>query len=150
MIVQIKNRLITARSRQKSYADVRRKPMEFNVGDMVMLKVSPWKGVIRFGKRGKLSPRYVGPFKIIVKEEVPWFVELTERSRILQWKEKDFFIEELSASNSEQVSEDVHLILAFADTSAPVINDRMMDELGSSRGGLAWFFSFELLNIHPF
>ncbi|GJR72165.1 putative reverse transcriptase domain-containing protein [Tanacetum coccineum] len=50
-IVQIKNWLITARSRQKSYADVRRKPMEFQVGDMVMLKVSPWKGVIRFGKR---------------------------------------------------------------------------------------------------
>ncbi|GJS92548.1 putative reverse transcriptase domain-containing protein [Tanacetum coccineum] len=51
MIVQIKNRLITARSRQKSYADVRRKPMEFQVGDMVPLKVSPWKGVIHFGKR---------------------------------------------------------------------------------------------------
>ncbi|GJT28511.1 hypothetical protein Tco_0908786 [Tanacetum coccineum] len=65
MIVQIKNRLLTARSRQKSYADVRRKPMEFQVGDMVMLKVSPWKGVIRFGKHGKLSPRYIGPFKII-------------------------------------------------------------------------------------
>ncbi|GJZ55637.1 putative reverse transcriptase domain-containing protein [Tanacetum coccineum] len=64
-IVQIKNRLLTARSRQKSYADVRRKLMEFSVGDMVMLKVSPWKGVIRFGKRGKLSPRYVGPFKVI-------------------------------------------------------------------------------------
>ncbi|GKA57903.1 putative reverse transcriptase domain-containing protein [Tanacetum coccineum] len=64
-IVQIKNRLLTARRRQKSYADVRRKPLEFNVGDMVMLKVSPWKGVIRSGKRGKLSPRYVGSFKII-------------------------------------------------------------------------------------
>ncbi|GJS19335.1 putative reverse transcriptase domain-containing protein [Tanacetum coccineum] len=64
-IVQIKNRLLTARSLQKSYADVRHKPMEFSVGDMVMLKVSPWKGVIRFGKRGKLSPWYIGPFKII-------------------------------------------------------------------------------------
>nr|GEY07911.1 putative reverse transcriptase domain-containing protein [Tanacetum cinerariifolium] len=52
-------------SRQKSYADVRRKPLEFEVGDRVMLKVSPWKGVIRFGKRGKLSPRYIGPFKIL-------------------------------------------------------------------------------------
>ncbi|GJV06681.1 putative reverse transcriptase domain-containing protein [Tanacetum coccineum] len=52
-------------SRQKSYADVRRKPLEFDVGDMVMIKVSPWKGVIRFGKRGKSSLRYVGPFKII-------------------------------------------------------------------------------------
>ncbi|GJT64295.1 putative reverse transcriptase domain-containing protein [Tanacetum coccineum] len=64
-IIQIKNHLLTARSRQKSYADVRRKPIEFDVGDMDMLKVSPWKGVIRFGKRGKLSPRYVGLFKII-------------------------------------------------------------------------------------
>nr|GEV30847.1 hypothetical protein [Tanacetum cinerariifolium] len=63
--MQIKNRLLTARSHQKTYADVRHKPLEFNVGDMVMLKVSPWKGVIRFGKRGKLSPQYVGPFKII-------------------------------------------------------------------------------------
>nr|GEW73703.1 putative reverse transcriptase domain-containing protein [Tanacetum cinerariifolium] len=64
-IVQIKNRLLTARSRQKSYADVRRKPIEFEVGDKVMLKVSPWKGVVRFGKRGKLSPLYIGPFEII-------------------------------------------------------------------------------------
>nr|GEW20666.1 reverse transcriptase domain-containing protein [Tanacetum cinerariifolium] len=64
-IDQIKNQLLTARSHQKSYADVRRKPMEFEVGDKVMLKVSPWKGVIHFGKRGKLSPRYIGPFEII-------------------------------------------------------------------------------------
>ncbi|GKC07404.1 putative reverse transcriptase domain-containing protein [Tanacetum coccineum] len=64
-IVQIKNRLLTARSCQKSYTDVRRKPMEFSVRDMVMLKVLPWKGVIHFGNRGKLSPRYVGPFKVI-------------------------------------------------------------------------------------
>ncbi|GJT50065.1 putative reverse transcriptase domain-containing protein [Tanacetum coccineum] len=64
-IVQIKNRLLTARSRQKSYADLKRRLTEFEVGDKVMLKVSPWKGVIRFGKRGKLSPRFVGPFKVI-------------------------------------------------------------------------------------
>ncbi|GKA28383.1 putative reverse transcriptase domain-containing protein [Tanacetum coccineum] len=49
----------------RAYVDVRRKPMEFSEGDRVMLKVSPWKGVIRFGKRGKLSPRFVRPFKII-------------------------------------------------------------------------------------
>ncbi|GKB37570.1 putative reverse transcriptase domain-containing protein [Tanacetum coccineum] len=55
-IVQIKNRLLAACSRQKSYADVRRKPLEFNVGDKVMLKVSTWKGVICFGKRRKLEP----------------------------------------------------------------------------------------------
>ncbi|GKD95213.1 hypothetical protein Tco_1375050 [Tanacetum coccineum] len=52
-----------ARDRQKSYADLKRKPMEFHVGDKFMLKVSPWKWVIRFGKRGKLNPMYVGPFK---------------------------------------------------------------------------------------
>nr|GEW12609.1 putative reverse transcriptase domain-containing protein [Tanacetum cinerariifolium] len=63
-IVQIKSRIQAARDLQKSYADVRRKPLEFQVGDKVMLKVSPWKGVIRFGKRGKLNPRYIGPFKI--------------------------------------------------------------------------------------
>ncbi|GJV83678.1 hypothetical protein Tco_1523576 [Tanacetum coccineum] len=55
----------TFRSRQKSYADKRRKPLEFQVGDRVLLKVSPWKGVVRFGKKGKLAPRYVGPFEIV-------------------------------------------------------------------------------------
>ncbi|GKA49214.1 hypothetical protein Tco_0742172 [Tanacetum coccineum] len=55
------------RYRQKSYTDLKRKPMEFQVGDRVMLKVSPWKGVVRFGKRGKLNPRYVGPFKVLEK-----------------------------------------------------------------------------------
>ncbi|KAJ9544482.1 hypothetical protein OSB04_024189 [Centaurea solstitialis] len=61
----IRDRLKAARDRQKSYADNRRKPLEFQVGDRVLLKVSPWKGLVRFGKRGKLSPRYVGPFEII-------------------------------------------------------------------------------------
>ncbi|GJR74792.1 hypothetical protein Tco_0087157 [Tanacetum coccineum] len=68
-IVQIKSRIQAARDRQKSYADVRRKPLEFQVGDRVMLKVSPWKGVIRFGKREKLNPRYIGPFKKCLSDE---------------------------------------------------------------------------------
>ncbi|GJR12904.1 putative reverse transcriptase domain-containing protein [Tanacetum coccineum] len=55
------------KDRQRSYANVRRKPLEFQVGDRVMLKVSPRKGVIRFGKRGKLNPRYIRPFKILKK-----------------------------------------------------------------------------------
>ncbi|GJS34961.1 putative reverse transcriptase domain-containing protein [Tanacetum coccineum] len=66
-IIQIKQRMQVACDRQKSYADLKRKPMEFQVGDKVMLKVSPWKGVVRFGKRGKLNPRYVGPFKVLEK-----------------------------------------------------------------------------------
>ncbi|GJX91506.1 retrovirus-related pol polyprotein from transposon TNT 1-94 [Tanacetum coccineum] len=78
-IVQIKNRLLTARSRQKSYADRRLKPLEFEVGDMVLLKVSPWKGAVRFGKRGKLSPRYIGPFKIVARVgPVAYTLELPE------------------------------------------------------------------------
>ncbi|GJV92483.1 putative reverse transcriptase domain-containing protein [Tanacetum coccineum] len=66
-ISQIKDRLEVACDRQKSYADKRRKPLEFSVGDYVLLKVSPWKGVVRFGKKGKLAPRFVEPFKIIEK-----------------------------------------------------------------------------------
>ncbi|GKE63650.1 hypothetical protein Tco_1514017, partial [Tanacetum coccineum] len=56
-----------AQDRQKSYADQKRKPMEFEVGDRVMLKFSPLKGVVWFGKRGKLNPRYVGPFRVLAK-----------------------------------------------------------------------------------
>ncbi|KAD3336316.1 hypothetical protein E3N88_31835 [Mikania micrantha] len=63
-IAQIQQRLQATRSRQKSYADKRRKPLEFDVGDRVMLKVSPWKGVVWFGAKGKLAPMYVGPFEI--------------------------------------------------------------------------------------
>ena len=61
----IRQRLLTAQSRQKSYADVRRRPLEFEVGDHVFLKVMPKRGVVRFGKRGKLSPRFIGPFEIL-------------------------------------------------------------------------------------
>ncbi|GKB76242.1 hypothetical protein Tco_0943137 [Tanacetum coccineum] len=76
-IIQIKQRMQAARDRQKSYADLKRKPMEFQVGDKVMLKVSPWKGVVRFGKRGKLNPRYVRPFKVLEKVgEVAYKLEL--------------------------------------------------------------------------
>ncbi|GKF54044.1 hypothetical protein Tco_0160954, partial [Tanacetum coccineum] len=64
-IVQIRQCLQAARDRQRSYANVRRKPLEFEVGDRVMLKVSPRKGVIRLRKRGKLDPQYIGPFKIL-------------------------------------------------------------------------------------
>ncbi|GKD33397.1 putative reverse transcriptase domain-containing protein [Tanacetum coccineum] len=66
-ISQIKDRLKAAHDRQKSYADKRRKPLEFSVGYYVLLKVSPWKGVVRFGKKGKLASRCVGPFEIVEK-----------------------------------------------------------------------------------
>ncbi|GKC03901.1 hypothetical protein Tco_0995511, partial [Tanacetum coccineum] len=83
-IIQIKQRMQAARDRQKSYADLKRKLMEFHVGDKVMLKFLPWKGVIRFGKQGKLNPRYVGPFKVLEKVgEVAYKLELPkELSRV--------------------------------------------------------------------
>ncbi|GJZ12341.1 putative reverse transcriptase domain-containing protein [Tanacetum coccineum] len=89
-IFQIKERLKTARSRQKSYADKRRKPLEFKVGDRVLLKVSPWKGVVRFGKKGKLAPRYVGPFEIVecvglLDVQVPFDeIEIDENLRFVE------------------------------------------------------------------
>ncbi|GKE22411.1 putative reverse transcriptase domain-containing protein [Tanacetum coccineum] len=95
-IIQIKSRIQAARDHQKSYADVRRKPLEFQIGDKVMLKVSPWTGVIRFGKRGKLNPRYIGPFKIIAKNlkkcmvNEPLAIPLDE----IQIDDKLHFIEE--------------------------------------------------------
>lgn len=61
----IKERLVAAQDRQKKWADRRRTPLEFAVGDNVYLKIAPWKGVIRFGKGGKLAPRYVGPYRIL-------------------------------------------------------------------------------------
>ena len=61
----IRQRLLMAQSRQKSYADVRRRPLEFEVGDHVFLKVMPKRGVVRFGKRGKLLPRFIRPFEIL-------------------------------------------------------------------------------------
>nr|GFC27570.1 reverse transcriptase domain-containing protein [Tanacetum cinerariifolium] len=80
-IVQIKQRMQAARDRQKSYADLKRKPIEFQVRDKVMLKVSPWKGVLRFGKRGKLNPR-------IPLVKVRWN---SKRGPNFTWERKDQF-----------------------------------------------------------
>ncbi|GJW88736.1 putative reverse transcriptase domain-containing protein [Tanacetum coccineum] len=83
-IIHIKQRIQAAHDRQKSYADLKRNLMEFQVGDRVMLKVSPWKGVVHFDKRGKLNPRYVGPFKVLAKfRSVAYKLELPqEQSRV--------------------------------------------------------------------
>nr|GEV38300.1 putative reverse transcriptase domain-containing protein [Tanacetum cinerariifolium] len=78
-ISQIKDRVKAARDRQKSYADKRRKPLEFSVCDYVLFKVSPWKGVVCFGKKEKLAPRFVRPFEIIEKVSlVAYILDLPE------------------------------------------------------------------------
>ena len=65
MVHIIRNRLQMAYSRHQSYDDHRRRDLEFEEGDMVYLKISSMKGMVRFGKKGKLSPRYVGPYEIL-------------------------------------------------------------------------------------
>ncbi|GJR19400.1 putative reverse transcriptase domain-containing protein [Tanacetum coccineum] len=84
-MVQIRQRLQAARDQQRSYANVRQKPLEFQVRDRVILKVSPQKGVIQFGKRGKLNPGYIGPFKILKRVgPVAYTLELHEELSNIQ------------------------------------------------------------------
>ncbi|GJY35951.1 putative reverse transcriptase domain-containing protein [Tanacetum coccineum] len=136
MIVQIKNRLLAARSRQKSYADVRRKPLEFEVGDKVMLKVSLWKGVVRFRKRGKVSPHYIGPFKILSR--VGLVAYKLELPRELQGIHNTFHVSNLKKCLSDEehiipldevrIDEKLHFI------EEPIkIMDREVKQLKQSR-----------------
>ncbi|GKB67535.1 putative nucleotidyltransferase, ribonuclease H [Tanacetum coccineum] len=129
-------RIQAARDRQKSYADRRRKPLESKVGDKVMLKVSPWKRVIRFGKRGKLNPRYIGPFRIIAKVgTLAYRLELPEQlSRVhstfhVSNLKKGFVDEPLAIPLDEiQIDDKLHFI------EEPVeIMDREVKRLNQSR-----------------
>nr|GEV32258.1 putative polyprotein [Tanacetum cinerariifolium] len=94
-IIQIKQRIQTARGQQKSYADLKRQPMEFQVRDKVMLKVLSWKGVVRFGKWGKMNPRYVGPFKVSNLKKCYSDDPLVVSLEGLQLDDKLHFVEEL-------------------------------------------------------
>nr|GFB12004.1 putative reverse transcriptase domain-containing protein [Tanacetum cinerariifolium] len=129
-------RIQAARDCQKSYADVRRKPLEFQVGDRVMLKVSPWKGVVRFGKRGKLNPRYIGPFKVLANVgTVSYRLELPEQlSRV----HSTFHVSNLKKCLSDEplaISlDEVHIDdkLRFVEEPVEVI-DREVKRLKQSR-----------------
>nr|GEZ63144.1 putative reverse transcriptase domain-containing protein [Tanacetum cinerariifolium] len=93
-IIQIKQRMQAARDRQKSYTDLKRKPMEFQVGDKLMLKVSPWKGVVRFGKRGKLNPRVHNKFHVSNLKKCHADEPLAVPSDGLHFDDKLHFVEE--------------------------------------------------------
>ena len=75
----IREKLKLAQNRQKSYIDTRQKDLEFEMDDMVFFKVAHWKGVIRFQKRGKLNPRYIGPFRIFERiGPIAYYLELSQ------------------------------------------------------------------------
>nr|GFA51467.1 putative reverse transcriptase domain-containing protein [Tanacetum cinerariifolium] len=106
-------RIQAAQNRQKIYADRKRKPMEFEIGDRVILKVSPWKGVVRFGKWGKLNSRYVGAFKVLAKVgKVSYKLELPqELSRV----HHTFHVSNLKKCYSDEPEAEYHW-LRFAGT----------------------------------
>ncbi|GJS20650.1 hypothetical protein Tco_0449282 [Tanacetum coccineum] len=125
-----------ARDQQKSYANLKRKPMEFQVGDRVMLKVSLWKGVVRFGKRGKLNPRYVGPFKVLEKVgSVAYKLELPQEFSMVH---NTFHVSNLKKCYSDEPLavplEGLHVDDKLRFVEEPVeIMDREVKRLNQSR-----------------
>ncbi|KAD4888554.1 hypothetical protein E3N88_20627 [Mikania micrantha] len=131
-IVQIRAHLKAAQDRQKSYADKRRRAIEFQVGDFVLLKVSPWKGVIRFRKRGKSSPRFIGPFKIIARVgEVAYRLELPEELSGIHNTFHVFYLRKCLADESAYVPpEDIEIDDKLNYVERPVaILDRKVKQL---------------------
>ncbi|GJV54679.1 hypothetical protein Tco_1455684 [Tanacetum coccineum] len=108
-VLVLPEKLKAARDRQKSYADNRRKPLEFEVGDRVMLKVSPWKGVVHFGKKGKLAPRYVGPFEILERiGPVAYRLRLPEELKPVEISDRQ--VKRLECSRIVLVKGEVHVV----------------------------------------
>nr|GEV40203.1 putative reverse transcriptase domain-containing protein [Tanacetum cinerariifolium] len=135
-IVQIRKRLKAVRDRQRSYANVRRKPLEFHIGDRVMLKVSPRKGVNQFRKQGKLNPRYIGPFKILKRiGPVAYKLELPEE---LSNVHSTFYVSNLKKCLSDEslviLMKELRLDDKLNFVEEPVeIMDRKVKQLKQSR-----------------
>nr|GEW90233.1 putative reverse transcriptase domain-containing protein [Tanacetum cinerariifolium] len=150
-IIQIKSKIQAARDRQKSYADVRHKPLEFQVGDIVMLKVFPWKGVIRFRKREKLNPRYIDPFRVLAKKclsDKPLVIPSDE----IYIDDKPHFIEEpVEIMDREQIRFDewvaaliAHLDKIVKETDeefAPILRDGRETKKFITRKGFCYFLN---------
>nr|GEU34984.1 reverse transcriptase domain-containing protein [Tanacetum cinerariifolium] len=135
-IQTLEDMIQAARDQQKSDADLKRKPMEFQVGDRVMLKVSPWKGVVRFGKREKLNPRFIRPFKVLSKVgDVSYRLELPQQlSRVhntfyVSNIKKCLFYESLMILLDELRSDDK---LRFVEEPVEIM-DREIKQLKRSR-----------------
>ncbi|GJR71398.1 putative reverse transcriptase domain-containing protein [Tanacetum coccineum] len=135
-VIHIKQRMQATHDRQKSYADLKRKPMEFQVGDRVMLKVSPWKGVVRFGKQRKLNPRYFGPFKVLEKvRSIAYKLELPQELSIVH---NTFHVSNLKKYYSDEplavTLEGLHVNDKLRFVEEPVeIMDREVKRLKQSR-----------------
>ncbi|GJU80947.1 putative reverse transcriptase domain-containing protein [Tanacetum coccineum] len=134
--IWIKKRIQDAQYRQKSYADVRRKPLEFQVGKRVMLKVFPWKGVIRFSKRGKLNPWYIGPFKVL--EKVGTIAYRLELPQQLSRVHSTFHVSNLKKCLSDEplaiLLDEIHIDNKLHFIEEPVeVMDREVKRLKQSR-----------------
>ncbi|XP_058219205.1 uncharacterized protein LOC131329832 [Rhododendron vialii] len=145
----IRLRLLTAQSRQKSYADYRRRPLSFEVGDHVFLKVSPRRGLSRFGKKGKLSSCYIDPFDIIEKiEEVAYRLALPSRLSNVH----DVFHSELELEADASYGEEPIRILDTRDQVLKGKTISLVQVLWKSQGSeeLTWEREDEVREKYPY
>ncbi|XP_022008279.1 uncharacterized protein LOC110907608 [Helianthus annuus] len=131
-IDMVRSRIKAAQDRQKSYADRRRRPIEFQVGDYVLLKVAPSKGIIRFRKRGKLGPRNIGPFKKLARVgAVAYQLELPPA---LDGSHNTFHVSQLRKCLADETAyvpmDDIEVDVKLNDVEKPVaIKDFKVNEL---------------------